>query len=353
MGGVKDDQKNFTISLYDIDETILLQLEQLQLQVTDAGKKIKVPVTFGSPQVWASAQRDGYIRDNQGKVILPAIILKRTTSDSDDTLKFFNRYLHGAVIKTYTQKNQYTKFALLAGQNVPVNEVYNVVVPSHMVLTYHFIIWTEYVEQMNELVETLRFNTNDYWGSKKGFRFRTKVESFGHTVELQANEDRVVKTEFDLTVHGYILPDSITKLDKHSSTTNKMFTPKKIVMGAEVVSTDYDMTKFNSNTEKWRNQNYPNLPSDVVIPSPPISVVDNINDDSLAGQIVNSLRTSTINPSPLPIPDSIPVATSYLHVVPPPPSIDASGQEGNVSYDDTYFYIYSNGWKRVAISQFT
>jgi hypothetical protein len=351
----KDTQKNFSISLYDIDETILIHLDQMQLQVEDIGKKIKVPIFYGSPERWTSVQRDGYIRDNQGKLILPAIVLKRTNSENDQTLQFFNRYLNTPAIKLYSSKNKYTKFSILNGQNVPVNEVYNVIIPSHMLLTYHFIIWTEKVEQMNDLVQAIQFNTRDYWGSRKGFRFRTKVESYSHTVELQADEDRVVKTEFDLTTHGYILPDQITKLDKHQMTTTKMFTPKKIVMGAEVVNTEFDLKSIDKNRQKWQNPNYPNLQADVPIPNPPISVVDGIIDSSnTSQQIIDTLHSLT--------------ATSmnsggggggvenwypYLRIVSPPNNINSPGSEGLTSYDKQYFYIYSAGkWRRVAISEF-
>jgi len=285
----KDTQKDFTITLMDIDEAILLQLKQFQIQVTDAGKKIAVPIFYGSPERWVSAQRDGYIRDQQGKLILPAMIIKRTDSADDDTLRFFNRYLNTQVMKLYSSKNQYTRFAALVGKNVPTNEVYNVVIPSHMVLTYHCIIWTELIEQMNPIVETIRFNTNDYWGSTKGLRFRARVESYAHNVEIQADQDRVVKTEFDLTIHGYILPDTLTKLEKHHKTTNKVFTPKKLVMGMEVVATDYNLDQMNKNQEKWRNQTYPNLQKDVVIPSPPVTVNTDI--------VVNDGGSTKVYPS--------------------------------------------------------
>lgn len=276
----KDSEKDLTITLYDIDETIIRHLEQMQLQVEDAGNQIKVPIFYGAPEKWTSAQRDGYIRDKQGKLILPAIILKRTSSENDPDLQFFNRYLTESLIKLYSPKNQYTKFSVLCGQNVPVNEVYNIVVPSHMKLVYHFIIWTEYVEQMNTLVERIQFDTKDYWGSRKGYRFRTRVESYSHTTELQANEDRIVKTEFDLSVNGYILPDSMTKLERHSMTTQKRLTPKKVIMGVEVVASDYDMSLLDKNREKWRKWNYPNIQSDVEIPEPPIKVLDGIVDKS-------------------------------------------------------------------------
>jgi hypothetical protein len=346
-----DRQRNFTIDLYDIDETILDHLKNLQLEVVDEGKKITVPTFFGSPEQWTSAQRDGYIRDNQGKLILPAIILKRTTSEDDQALQFFNRYLSAAAIKLYSSKNKYTQFSLLAGQNVPLNEIYRIVVPDHVVLNYHFVIWTEYVEQMNDLVLKLKFNTNDYWGTKKGFRFRVKADSFTHTVEVKTGDDRLVKTEFDLTTHGYVLPDTMVKLDDHEETVKKMFTPKKIIMGAEVVGTGYDLSQFDKNKEKWRNANYPNLQKDVPIPAPPISVSDTITDNSIVAQIRQALKATTSTKLPVTLPDAI-ASMPNLRIVSIPSGPTALGNPGDVSYDENYFYIYTDGaWRNVPISE--
>lgn len=331
-----DDQKNFTISLDDIDATILLQLEQLQLQVQDQGKMINVPFFFGSPERWVSARRDGYLRDKQGKVILPAIVFKRTNSENDSTLQFFNRYLNTPVMRLYSEKNAYTQFSMLMGNTAPINEVYNIVVPKHMVLTYHFIVWTSYVEQMNTLMDKIMFNTQDYWGSKKGFRFRTKVQSYGHTVEIQSSDERMVKTEFDLITHGYILPDSMTKLENHDMTTKKFLTPKKVVLGLETVSNEFNMETLNSNREKWRSGKYPNLQADVQITPPGVTVNTSLVDQNA--------KKGGIQVSEVPL---------YLRVVNVPISENAYGQEGNVSYDSQFFYLFHNGaWRRFAIATF-
>ena len=165
------------------------------------------------------------------------------------------------------------------GKNTPVHEVYDVVMPDHMVFTYHFIIWTEYVEQMNTIVERINFETDDYWGDLRGLRFRTKIDSFSHTIELQVDQDRMVKTEFDLLVNGYLLPDVIDKFQGKKNTTQKFFTPKKVVLGTEVVATSFDLEKLDENREKWRSQKYPNLPAGEVIVPPPI-VVENLLNTS-------------------------------------------------------------------------
>jgi len=364
-----DTQKNITIGFYDIDETINIHLNRLNLQVVDGGEVIKVPIMYGSPEIWTTAKRDGYLRDKQGKIQLPAIVFKRTSSENDVSLQYFNRYLTSAVMKKYSTKNKYTQFSVLVGQNAPVNEVYNIVFPSHMLITYHFIVWTEYVQQMNKLIENIQFNTKDYWGNAKGFKFRTRVESYVHTTELQVGEDRVVKTEFDLTTHGYILPETITTLENQKSTMIKMFTPKKIILNVETVASDYDFSELDTNAEKWRNQAYPNLPKSEEIESPGVgfpATSYSINEvtieegtvafdreyfyvyvNNIWRRIAISLFIGCITNSESFI--------RHLRVVNRTACTSASnGHEYDVAFDEEYFYIFIGGeWKRVAISEFT
>ena len=265
-----DNQKDNTVSILDIDTAIMKQLEKFQMTVTDEGNQIKVPFYFASPEKWKSIQRDGVIRDYNGKMILPAVVIERTSSEKDEQMMMFNRYLNYPVMRQHSEKNRYTKFSILIGQNAPVNEVYDIIMPKHMVFTYHFILWTEYIEQMNSLVEKFSFNTDDYWGDLRGLRFRTKIQSISHAVELQVDTDRLVKSELDLVINGYILPDVMDKVAGKQMTAEKFFTPKKLIMGQETVMTEFNpVAPLPENAEKWRNQNYPNLQKDVPIIPPP------------------------------------------------------------------------------------
>ena len=265
-----DTQKDPTIKLMDVDMAIMKQLERFQLNVVDEGNRIKVPTFYASPEKWKSIQKDGFMRDYNGKIMLPCIVFQRTTSDKDQSMQMFNRYLKYPVMKLYSEKNRYTPFNVLLGKNVPVNDVYEVVLPDHMVFTYHFIIWTEYVEQMNTLVERMNFETGDYWGDARGFRFRTDIESFQHAIDIQVDQDRMVKTEFDLVVHGYLLNDLNYGLDGSRPTTKKWFTVKKVIVTEGEVSHTLNESSFNQNAEKWRRQDYPNLPATQITPAPPV-----------------------------------------------------------------------------------
>lgn len=272
-----DKQKDNTVKLIDIDTAILRQLEKFQLTVAGTGKQIKIPIYYATPEKWKSIQYDGVIRDYNGQIILPALVFQRTTSAKDEAMMMFNRYLNYPVMRIYSEKNRYTPFKALIGQNVPVHEVYDVVMPDHMVFTYNFIVWTEYIEQMNTIIERLNFETEDYWGDLRGLRFRTRIDSFSHTMELQVDQDRLVKTEFDLLVNGYLLPDIIDKFHGRKSTTQKWFTPKKVIMGTELVTTPSKFRKMERDAQKWRNPNYPNLPASETIPAPPLVLGNALN----------------------------------------------------------------------------
>lgn len=264
-----DTQKDSTVRLIDIDTAIMKHLEHIQLQVVDEGNKIKVPLYYASPEKWKSVRKDGVLRDYNGKLILPAIVFQRVNSEKDMANAMFNKYLTYSVMKRYSEKNRYTAFNILTNQTAPVNDVYDVTMPDHMTFTYHFIVWTEYVEQMNTLIEKLNFEAEDYWGDLRGFRFRVRIDSFSHTIELQVDQDRIVKSEFDLIVRGYLLPDVNYKLGGVNATNRKWLTPKKVVMGLETVATDFNFQKMDAATrEKWRNMKYPNIPKDTPIQDP-------------------------------------------------------------------------------------
>jgi hypothetical protein len=351
-----DSQKNLSISLLDIDSVILNHIiYNLKPEVIHGGSVKTVHTSFGSPEIWKAMKSDSAFRDFTGRIILPSIIIKRVSAIDDEARIHFNRYLNETVIQTHSPKNRYTKFSTLNGKNAPVHELYNITFPSHMKLTYKCIIWTELVEQMNKLVELFQFASKDYFGNREGLKFKVDGIFFGHTVELQSGDDRMVKTEFDLTVHGYILPETMAKLDSQESTFKKSLTPKKIVMGLEVVGDDYNFETHNSNSGKWKNQQYPNKDSNEIIPTAPVSVVDGIADITSGNSIVSTLNKIRVSGQTNNTTSNSSVQNfPYLRLVGTPQNINNTGQSGDVSYDDNYFYIFTNDhWKRVAISSFS
>ena len=115
-----DTQKDVTVKLIDVDTAIMKQLERFQLNVIDEGNRIKVPVFYASPEKWKSIQKDGFLRDYNGKIQLPVVVFQRTTSDKDQALLMFNRYLKYPVMKMYSEKNPLS--TSIAIQKIPCME---------------------------------------------------------------------------------------------------------------------------------------------------------------------------------------------------------------------------------------
>ena len=226
----KDTQKDFSVTLVDIDTTIFNYLDTtICPTITDAGRLVKVPVNYASPERWKSIKKDGYMRDKQGKIQCPALVFRRSTMQRNDNLITMNRYLQYPTVKLFSEKNQYDKFSTMTGFK-PVKEVYSVAMPDHVIINYDFIVWTDLVEQGNSIIERINFATEDYWGHKHSFTFRTSISDYNFQVEVAAEQDRVVKTTFSMMVYAYLLPD---RYENYKAIVKKSFTPRKIVFNAE------------------------------------------------------------------------------------------------------------------------
>jgi len=325
-----DKTENFSVSLIDIDTTILDHMtNRLKLSVMDNGSLVSVPVLYASPERWKSIKKDGYLRDNQGKILLPAILINRSDVQNNKDLMTLNRYLSYQVMTNYDEKNKYDKFGILNPESgKPTKQIFNVTLPDQIVVTYKCIIWTDYVDQNNKLLEQINFGTNDYWGTDN-FRFRTKVDSYTNTVELGAGEDRNVKTEFTLSVYAYLLPKTI---DSVKSTTNKTFTVRKVKVEDEVVNTSYNLS---ADAQQNKINPYSYLKD--------YGVVYNQDKKEISEDIkVDSSKSSK----------SLPKTKSLFH--PAPTSATDYGEDGWLAYDQNYFYIYVSpkGWLKREIATF-
>jgi hypothetical protein len=221
-----DTQKNFSVSLIDIDTAILTHLDTvISPTIIDAGRQIKVPINYASGEKWKSIQQDGVIRDHNGKIQTPVIAFRRSTMQRNDSLITLNRYLQYPTVKHFSEKNKYDRFSAMSGF-MPVKEIYSVAMPDHVIINYEFIIWTELVEQGNSVVEAINFATEDYWGDKNRFKFRTSVSDYNFETTNDAGQDRIVRSTFSMMVNAYLLPD---KFENYKSVVQKAFTPRKVV----------------------------------------------------------------------------------------------------------------------------
>jgi hypothetical protein len=226
-----DTTKPFSLGLKENDEAIFYYLDNIiKPTVTQNGVVQKVPVYYGSPERWAQVQKQGYLRDNKGKIMLPVITFKRNSVEKVRNIanKLDANYPMNVQLfqKQYSQKNAYDNFNIL-NNRIPKKEAYAVVVPDYVILNYDFYISTYYVEQMNKIVEAMNYASDSYWGNPERFKFRARIDNYATSVEIQDAGNRIVSTQFSLKLHGYLVPDTIQKelasVKKVSNTTQLIF----------------------------------------------------------------------------------------------------------------------------------
>jgi hypothetical protein len=351
-----DERKNFTVTLMDIDTTIMEYLQTvINPCVIDAGSNVKIPIIYGSPERWKAAQNDGYIRDQQGKLQLPAIMLKRSSFSKNENLMTFNRYLTYPVMTKFTEKNKYDRFSLLNQTVAPVNQIHAVTLPDHVKVEYEFMVWTEYVEQMNKILEKINFASEDYWGDQQRYKFRVSINDYSHTVEVSTDKDRMVRTTFSLSVFAYLLPESF---EDRKSTVQKILTPRKISITGEVVNG----AQMQAATKDVKDQSYNNPAnpyyninpmvdngSSWSFPKPAIvteksTVEGGIITEQIRQSYAALIQQTIVTPSTS-------GSANIWHDAPTGPN--SPGQEGWMAYDGDYHYIYVGGrWRRQAIADY-
>lgn len=233
-----DDVKDISIGLQDHDEAIMYYFnEVIRPSVMINGSRTNVPVIYGAPERWKSVQKDGYFRDKEGKLQVPLIMFKRDSiekrRDLGNKLDANNPQLFYTFEERYTRRNQYDNFSVLQGRR-PQKEFYAVAIPDFIRLTYTCTIWCDYVSQMNKLIEMINYSSDTYWGDKERFQFNARIDTYSNITEINQGDNRIVKTNFGLTLQGYLVPDSINK-ELTNGNLKKTFSKSQIIFKPEVI----------------------------------------------------------------------------------------------------------------------
>ena len=225
------------IGLYDVDETLVDYINQrIQPKVMQNGVQVVVPVLYANAERWKSVQKDGVIRDKQGKIQLPLILLRRATITRNKMNNPVNRYHHQTFSTGWNRRNAYDRFTVQNGVK-PSQQLLNVVIPDYYNIVYEMTVWTEFLAQLNELVEQISFETEDYWGERNKYKFMVNVDEYKIDNEIVNNADRMVKCTFNMTVNAYLLPERTLDKQRHSTATTKVgYTVKKVVFKETLVS---------------------------------------------------------------------------------------------------------------------
>ena len=181
--GAKDDVKNISVGIMDMDSAIMYYFnEVIKPVVVDNNEKVKVPVYYANPERWKSIQKLGYLRDVKGQLVTPLIIFKRTSLTKDTNNTFLARSISPAssnytFLKKYTKENRFTQTSTLFENDEPLQEAHNVVMPSYVTVNYNCIAFTPYIDQMNQIIEKISWSRKSYWGEPDKFKFKAGIRS--------------------------------------------------------------------------------------------------------------------------------------------------------------------------------
>lgn len=232
----KADVKDYSIDFEDIDSAVLYYFKEvIKPYVIQDGSRVAVPIDFANQERWKTAQRDGGLRDKDGKILFPIVILKKDNVEKDRSI---STKLDGNVARNYhifeqkyTKTNAYDNFAALTNR-VPVKQYGMVVVPDYCKITYSCAVYVNYQEDLNKILEGIMFASDSYWGDPKRFTFMTRVDGIPITQELNTGEDRKIYSTFNLTLNGHIIPDTI---NQYMATQKAYFSTAQVRFNTEVV----------------------------------------------------------------------------------------------------------------------
>ena len=226
-----DNTKPFSIGIKDIDEAVFYYFENvIQPSVYQNGERLPVPIVYGSQEKWKSFQKDGYYRDQNGRIMAPLIMFKRDSITKNrsigNKLDANNPHNYSVSQKKYDSRNSYDNFKVLTNR-IPEKQFYATVIPDYVTIDYTCIVFTYYVEQLNKIIEAIGYASDAYWGDPERFKFKALIDSFGFQTELTQDDERVVRSTFNIKLNGYIVPDILQKdinsIKKFSDTTKILF----------------------------------------------------------------------------------------------------------------------------------
>jgi hypothetical protein len=248
----QDEQEMFSLSLIDIDSTIASYMEKHVIPEIEQNKsKVKVPLIYGNAERWKGAQKDGYLKDKLGKIQIPLIMFKRNSFAKNETMKFLkDDKITYPTIRKFSQKNAYDRFSLLNSEFKKRYETYDVKMPDYVTVTYEVMVWTNFTEHNNKIIEQFQYFTDRYWGEDDRYKFRVMIDNFDNQQEVGAGTERIIRTTFTMTVNAYLLP----KRADNVPTTQKGFTIRKVVVTNEVLLQGGDAYDSNGRVEPSTNR---------------------------------------------------------------------------------------------------
>ncbi len=235
--------KGFSIGLKEIDTAVINHIRNIMKPVVrESNEIIKVPVMYGNEERWKSVRSRGVLRDKNGVIILPVIVIKRTslTMNPDMPLSFDNdvRGKFITVVRSssgWSKNNRYDRFSVLTGQK-PVEEFIKTGMPDFVICSYSIVMMTAFMEQMNDLNTIWIEHLETYWGDSTSYKFLSALSGdISNEVQMESDGERLVRNELALEIKGYMIPEFTDNVFGKTAEASRGYTPKKVVFSETII----------------------------------------------------------------------------------------------------------------------
>ena len=235
--------QGFSIGLKEIDTAVINHIRNIMKPVVrESNEIIKVPVMYGNEERWKSVRSRGVLRDKNGIIILPVIVIKRTslTMNPDMPLSFDNdvRGKFISVVRSsngWSKNNRYDRFSVLTGQK-PVEEFIKTGMPDFVICSYSIVMMTAFMEQMNDLNTIMVEHLETYWGDPTSYKFLSALSGdISNEVQMESDGERLVRNELTLEIKGYMIPEFTDNVFGKTAEAARGYTPKKVVFSETIL----------------------------------------------------------------------------------------------------------------------
>ena len=143
----------------------------------------------------------------------------------------------------WSKENQYDRFSVQQGTQ-PVYENIVTGMPNYSDITYEFVLWTNFIEQMNPLIESFVDQSHTYWGDGEGMKFICTIDNISDASEMDQSGERFIKSTFSVLTKAYLLPEYLNStITNKVSNMKKFTTPSRVTFKFEGDATDKEVGK--------------------------------------------------------------------------------------------------------------
>lgn len=195
-------QKIPSITFRTMDEAVVEYFDRKFPLLIDGRK---VPTIFAGPERWAQVQRDSYLKDKDGMLILPVMAVRRLSPEINTARHVPKAAETNVIIKKVSQ----TKANSRDNPNLqkPIYDCYSIPYPRFVLMNYILTIWASHYTEINDFQQRYLWEGAAHKFMKDGFWFLGRINSINDNSNTEDNtrQERIQKLEYSLVLEGYIL----------------------------------------------------------------------------------------------------------------------------------------------------